>query len=358
MKKTVLFDEHIRLKARMVEFSGWNMPVMYTNVIDEHNTCRNKVALFDTSHMGEFILTGRDSVAFLQKIVAKDISNLKENKCVYTVMCNEKGGVIDDLIIYKHNDEKFMIVVNAGTIDKDFKHMNENKEGFEIELENISDETAKLDVQGLDSFKILEKLFNTDVKRFSFKEAVLNKEKAIISGTGYTGEKGFELYIPNDLAVETWNKILGIGKEFGIKPAGLGARDTLRLECCYSLYGHELNDAISPIEGGIKFTVSMDKDDFIGKKALQKIIDRKERILVAFELMERGIPREHYKIYKDNEEIGFVTSGTMSPTFKKGLGLALIKTEYSQLNTEIDIKIREKLYKAKVVKRPFYAYNG
>jgi len=323
---------------------------MYSNVIQEHNECRNNCVIFDTSHMGEFVLTGKGAIPFLQKVVAKDISKLENNKCMYTVMCNEKGGVIDDLIIYKYSDEKFMLVVNAGTIESDFKHLIANKEDFDIIIENISEDMAKIDVQGPNSFDILEKLFQENVERFCFKEI---EDNIIVSGSGYTGEKGFELYLPNNIATEYWNKII----DMGVMPAGLGARDTLRLESCYSLYGHEINEEISPIEGGIKFTISMDKE-FIGKEALQKIIEKGDRVLVAFELIERGVPRDGYKVEKNGEEIGFVTSGTMSPTFKKGLGLALIRKEYSDLSTEIDINIREKLYKAKIVKKPFYAYKG
>lgn len=356
MKRTPLYNEHIKLGAKIIEFNNWQMPVQYTNIIDEHITTRNKACIFDTSHMGEFLTEGKDSVKFLQRILAKDINKLENGKCLYTVMCNENGGIIDDLLVYKFKDEKFMLVVNAGTIEKDFKHLIANKENFDVEIKNISNETAKLDIQGHEAEKILQKLTQAnlnELKRFDFKEILLNVIKILISRSGYTGEDGFELYFNKEKAVEIWNKILEAGKEHGLKPAGLGARDTLRLESCYSLYSHELNENISPIEAGIPFTVSFDKE-FIGKKALEKIKAAQKRVIAGFEMLEKGVPRQNYKIVKNNKEIGYVTSGTMSPTLKKGIGMALIDINYSAIGTEIDINIRDKLYKAKIVKKPFY----
>ena len=334
---------------------------MYTNVIEEHNNTRTNASIFDTCHMGEFMIEGKDSIKFLQKILTKDISKLQNEKCAYTIMCNKEGNTIDDLFVYKFNNNQFMLVTNAGTIEKDFKHFIANKNNFNLEIKNISDETAKLDIQGPKSEKILQKLTSTslfEIKRFNFKEIELNNTEIIISRSGYTGEDGFEIYFNKEKAGEVWKRILEAGKEYHLNPAGLGARDTLRLECCYSLYGHELNKNISPVEAGLSFAISFDKENFIGKEALKKIKENQKKKIVAFKLLERGIPREHYKIQKNGQEIGEVTSGTLSPTLKKGIGLALVGINYADLETEIDINIRNRLYKGKIVKKPFYAYKG
>ncbi len=361
MKKTPLYDEHVKLGARIVDFNGWQMPVMYTNVIDEHTRTRTKAALFDISHMGEFMIEGKDATPFLQKVLAKDISKINIRRCAYTVMCNENGGTIDDLFVYCLDDNRFMLVTNAGTIEKDHIHLVKNRKDMDVRIANISDETTKLDIQGPESEKILQKLTETklaEIKRFDFKEIALNNIGIMISRSGYTGEDGFEIYFNKNKAIEIWNILLETGKEHGLKPAGLGARDTLRLECCYSLYGHEINENTSPIEAGIPFTISFDKENFIGKEALINTKNNQKKKLIAFELIEKGIPRQNYKVLKDNKEIGYVTSGTLSPTLKKGIGLALINIEFANLETEIDINIRDKLYKAKIVKKPFYTYNG
>ena len=361
MKRTPLYDEHVKLGAKIVNFNNWEMPVQYTSVIDEHNTTRTKVGLFDICHMGEFLIEGKDSVQFLQKILAKDISKLEQGKCIYTVMCDEKGSTVDDLFVYKFKENKFMLVTNASTIEKDLKHLVANRKEMDTTISNISNDMAKLDIQGPKAKEIMENALNIDLselKRFEFKDRVINKIYFIISRSGYTGEDGFEMYFNSEKASEIWNLLLEKGKEQGIKPIGLGARDTLRLECCYSLYGHELNEKINPIEAGISFAVSLNKEGFIGKEALENIKNNQKNKIVAFELLEKGIPRHGYKVLKDNKEIGHVTSGTLSPTLKKGIGLALININYAELETEIDINIRDKLYKAKIIKKPFYNYNG
>ena len=362
IKRTLLYEAHIKLGARMVEFEGWLMPVFYTNVIDEHITTRTKAGLFDICHMGEIMVEGGDAFRLVQKLVTKDINNLGEGDVVYTVMCNENGGIADDLTIYCFNNNKYMLVVNAGTIDKDLRWIRKWSLGFDVTITNKTDELAKLDLQGPNSEQILQKMTKADLKnlkRFGFIEGEISGVKAIISKTGYTAEDGFELYFDVGKAAEIWNKILMVGKEFGLKPIGLGARDTLRLEACYSLYGHELNEKITPVEAGIGFAVSGDKDDFIGKKVLKEQIENgTKRLIVAFEMVEKAIPRNDYEIFKDGKKIGHVTSGTMSPTFKKGIGLGMISIENAKVGNEIEIKIRDKLYKANVVKRPFYGYKG
>jgi aminomethyltransferase len=344
-----------------VEFGGWEMPVYYTNVIEEHINTRTNASIFDTCHMGEFLIEGKEAIKFLQKVIAKDVEKLENGKCFYSVMCNEKGGVVDDLFLYRLSDNKFMIVANAGTIEKDLKHLVANRGKIDVRISNISNDMGKLDIQGPNSQKIMEGFLDMnldDIKRFQFKETFSNKAYLIISRSGYTGEDGFEIYLDSKKAAEFWSKILETGKEYGLKPAGLGARDTLRIEACYSLYGHEINESISPIEAGIDFAVSIDKkENFIGKDALVKIKNSQKRVNVAFELTKKGIPREHYKVLKDGKEIGYVSSGTMSPTFRKGIGMALTDIQYSSIGTEIDINIREKPYKARIVKKPFYAYR-
>jgi aminomethyltransferase len=349
----------LKLGAKIIEFGGWDMPVYYSNVIDEHLTTRSKSGLFDICHMGEFFIEGKHVLDFLQKILAKDVNKLLDGKAFYTVMCNEKGGIIDDLLAYRFNQNKFMLVVNAANIEKDFRWLLGQKSFFDdATLIDKSKEIAKLDLQGPKSQEILQKLTGTDLKslrRFCFTESTVNNVATIISRTGYTGEDGFELYFSSQDAIRQWNKLLGVGKEFGIKPIGLGARDTLRIEAGYSLYGHELNEEINPLEAGLGFTVSLDKDDFIGKNALLSIKDNDlKNKIIAFEMLERGIPRQDYIVYKKDVKIGNVTSGTMSPTFKKGIGLALIEARYAIVGEEIDVMIRDKTYKAKIVKRPFY----
>ena len=336
------------------------MPVFYTNVIEEHIATRTKAGLFDICHMGEFLIEGKDAAAFLQKVITNDIGKLPVGKAFYSVMCHEDGGIVDDIFIYKVKDVKFMMVVNASNIDKDFKWLMQHKSFLdEVTIINISDTTAKLDLQGPSAERILQSLTDfqlAELKRFHFFEGRVDGVSALVSRTGYTGEDGFEIYFNYAKAVQLWNKILAVGKEYGLKPIGLGARDTLRVEACYSLYGHELTDQINPLEAGLGFIVKLNKSEFIGKKTLQAT--NPSKTIVAFDMSERGIPREHYKALKNDQDIGVVTSGTMSPTFKKGIGMAFIQSDQAAEGNEIHINIREKLYKAKIVKRPIYAYHG
>ena len=274
-------------------------------------------------------------------------------------MCYENGTTVDDLFVYCLEENEFMLVVNAANVEKDYEWVKKNSNEFDVEVIDKSDETTKLDLQGPKAEEILQKLTDVDLKelkRFNFIDAEVNGVKTIISRTGYTGEDGFELYFDVNKAVEMWNKLLETGKGI-VKPIGLGARDTLRVEACYSLYGHELNEQISPIESGIGFIVKPDKQDFIGKESLLKIKENQTKKIIAFEMIDRGIPRANYEIMKNNEKIGVVTSGTFSPTLKKNIGLGIVNIEHANIDNEIDIMIRDKSYKAKVVKRPFYAFN-
>ena len=360
LKKTPLVNVHEKLGARMVEFGGWYMPVQYTNVIDEHTTTRTKAGLFDICPMGEFIGKGKDSTQFLQQLIVGNINKLIIGKVMYSLMCYENGTVIDDIFIYHLKENEFMIVVNTSNIDKDFDWIKKHSDKFDVEIKNISEQTGKIDIQGPLSEKILKKLTNADLpQRFHFIEADVAGIKTLFSRTGYTGEDGFELYIPSEETEKMWNALLEAGKDEGLKPIGLGARDTLRIEACYSLYGHEINESITPIEAGLSWAVKTGKKDFIGKSILEKQKkEGTEKTLVAFEMLERGIAREHYEVFVDDKNIGYVTSGTYSPTFRKSLGMALLKKEFSNIGNKINIKIRGKLYNAIVVKRPFYEYNG
>lgn len=360
MKRTLLYEKHVELGARMVPFANWEMPVFYTTVIDEHLTVRSKVGLFDICHMGEFIVKGKGAFDFLQYVMTNDLNKLVEGKAFYSAMCNENGGVIDDLFIYMISKEEYMVVVNAANVEKDFVWLKKYSNGFDVELDDISEETAKLDLQGPLAQQALQKLVNYDLdelKRFYFVKIKVNDIICTVSRTGYTGDDGFELYFDISKANEVWNAVLDAGDELGIKPIGLGARDTLRVEACYSLYGHELNESISPFEAGTGFVVKMDKEDFIGKSALEKIKESYEYHTVAFELLDKGVPRQGYEVMSEGKFVGKVTSGTMSPTFKKGIGLACVQKSINA-GSEIHINIRGRPYKALVVKRPIYNFRG
>lgn len=362
LKNTPLVNEHIRLGAVMVPFNGWNMPVQYTNVTDEHLATRFNAGIFDTSHMGELIVSGESSEEFLQKMVTNDISRLREESSCYSFMCYENGNVIDDLFIYKIAENEFFIVVNSSTIEKDFEWLTRHKANG-IELKNISNDTAKIDLQGPKAKDTMQKLTDfslSKIKRFECQRVKLEgvEDSVLISRTGYTGEDGFEIYFNPESAVFIWNSILAAGKEFGIKPCGLGARDTLRIEACYSLYGHELSESLSPIEAGLGFAVKFNKD-FIGKDALQHQKNNGTgKKLVCFEMIDKAVPRENYGIIANNEKAGYVSSGTFSPLFKRGIGMGYIRSDLAYAGNEVLIQIRGKEYKAVIVERPFYKYHG
>ncbi|WP_331681773.1 glycine cleavage system aminomethyltransferase GcvT, partial [Romboutsia sp.] len=358
LKRTVLYDVHKEIGAKFFEFSGWEMPLEYEGMIKEHKIVRNSAGLFDVSHMGEVCIEGKEASTFIQNLITNDISNLKDEEIIYTPMCYENGGVVDDLLVYKFNEEKFLLVINAGNIDKDINWIQENAKGYEVNISNISQEISQLAVQGPKSKEILQKLTDVDlneIKFFNFKSdiTVCNKP-CIISRTGYTGEDGFEIYCKNEYAKNIWNEILKAGKE-EIKPIGLGARDTLRFEACLPLYGNEINESISPLEGGLSYFVKLNKDNFIGRQSLVKQKEQGlKRKLVGFEMIGKGIPRHGYNVKVNDEVIGFVTTGYSSPTLNKTIGLAIIDSKYENIDTEIDIAIRKKVVKAKIINKPFY----
>lgn len=360
LKRTPLYEVYKDYGAKTIDFGGWDLPVQFSSIKEEHEAVRSKAGLFDVSHMGEIEVKGTDSLAYLQKMMTNDISKLKNSGAQYTAMCYENGGTVDDLLVYKIEDDHYLLVVNASNIDKDYKWMEDHLEG-NVEIKNLSEDMGQIAIQGPLSEKVLQKLSSNvnlaEIGFFKFQQDVeLNGIKALISRTGYTGEDGFEIYCDAKDAVALWNAVLKAGEEEGVLPCGLGARDTLRFEANLALYGQELSPEISPLEAGIGFAVKVNKEaDFIGKDALQK---QKEngvpRKLVGIEMIDRGIPRHGYPVFQGENLIGEVTTGTQSPTLKKNIGLALLKREFSELGTEVEIEIRGKRLKAKVAATPFY----
>lgn len=358
MKRTPLYEMHCRQGGKIIDFGGWELPVQYTGIIEEHEQVRNAAGLFDVSHMGEITVKGSDAEKLIQKLVTNNILGAKEYQAVYSPMCYPDGGVVDDLLVYKYTSQDYLLIVNASNTDKDFEWIQQNLEG-DVEIQNVSSHYAQLAIQGPKAEAILQKLTDTplsEIKFFYFKPKVsLEGIEALVSRTGYTGEDGFEIYVAFGNAVQVWEKLLAAGKEEGLVPVGLGARDTLRFEAALPLYGQEIAQDISPLEAGLGRFVKLDKEDFIGKAALVKQKEEGiQRKLVGFEMVDRGIPRSHYEIQAEGKNIGFVTTGSFSPTLKKNIGLALVEGSFAEEGTEFDVVIRNKLVKAKVVKIPFY----
>ncbi|MBU8731323.1 MULTISPECIES: glycine cleavage system aminomethyltransferase GcvT [Cytobacillus] len=359
LKRTPLFEVYKDYGAKTIDFGGWDLPVQFSSIKEEHEAVRTKAGLFDVSHMGEIEVKGTDSLKYLQKMMTNDISKLKNSGAQYTAMCYENGGTVDDLLVYKIEDDHYLLVVNASNIEKDFNWLQDHAEG-NVELKNLSEDMAQLAIQGPLAEKVLQKLAGTnlsDIGFFKFQQDVdLNGKKALVSRTGYTGEDGFEVYCDAQDAVALWIEILEAGKEEGVLPCGLGARDTLRFEANLALYGQELSPEITPLEAGIGFAVKVNKEaDFIGKEVLK---NQKEngvpRKLAGIEMIDRGIPRHGYPVYKGEELIGEVTTGTQSPTLKKNIGLVLIKKEHADPGTDLEVEIRGKRLKAKIAATPFY----
>lgn len=358
MKNTALIDIHKELGAKIVPFAGYNMPVSYEGVNIEHETVRKGVGVFDVSHMGEFLVTGEKALELIQKISSNDASKLTDGKAQYSCMPNEKGGIIDDLIIYRFNEEKYLLVVNASNIEKDWDWINHHN-SMDATIADMSDEYSLLAIQGPKAAEAMQSLTEvnlSELKFYTFKVAEFaGAEQVIISATGYTGSGGFEIYVKNEDAKTVWNNVFEAGAEYRIKPIGLAARDTLRLEMGYCLYGNDIDDTTSPIEAGLGWITKFTKD-FINSEELKKQKEEgPKRKLVAFELNERGIPRQGYDIEDENGKvIGVVTSGTMSPSLEKGIGMGYVPTEMSQPGNTINIKVRKNAIPATVVKLPFY----
>jgi len=355
IKKTHFHDIHVKLGARMVEFAGFSMPVQYESIIKEHEAVRSSVGIFDISHMGEFLLEGKDVKSLLQFVMVNDLKLLEPSKGQYSCMCYQNGTVVDDLVYYEENSEKFRMVVNASNIEKDYRWLKDHINNRDVKITNLSAKRSRLAVQGPKTDELLQPIIDVDlskINRFYFAHCKLKNMPMFLARTGYTGERGFELSFENTYAEKLWSELI----KLGASPAGLGARDSLRLEACYSLYGHEISDSISPIEAGLNWLVKQKEGiDYIGKEILLKQKNEgTERIIVGLNLLDKGILRENYKIFKDGDEIGYITSGGYSPTLKKTIGLALIQNQYSKNGTELEIKIREKLLKGIVVSTPFY----
>ncbi|HIS35884.1 TPA: glycine cleavage system aminomethyltransferase GcvT [Candidatus Scatousia excrementigallinarum] len=356
-KETYLHDKHIQLGARMVDFAGWHMPVQYTSIIEEHKTVRENVGLFDVSHMGEVFVSGKDSLAFLQKIVPQDISKLAYEKAVYCQLPNKKGGLIDDLIIYKLGINYYLVICNAARIDEDLNWMVRNKKGLDVKIDNQSHNYSLLAVQGPKADSLLRTMgLDTQQESFTIKPATICGRKLLISRTGYTGEDGYELLVENEYSEELWDKILDYGKEFGIKPIGLGARDTLRLEAALHLYGNDLDENTTPIEAGLSWSVPKDKkEDYNGKDVIMnQIANGTDKKLIGLKMLDKGIARHEYEVYKDGEKIGVITSGGVSPVLNTNIALAYVKNDKDICTgSVVQVMIREKLHNAEVVKRPF-----
>lgn len=356
MKTTPFTDKHIALGAKMHEFAGYNMPIEYSGIIDEHLTVRSGVGVFDVSHMGEFWVKGPGALPFLQKLTSNDVSKLTVGKVQYSCLPNGRGGIVDDLVIYRYEDEKYLLVVNASNIEKDWAWcVQHNTES--AELENASDRMAQLAVQGPKATEMLQKLTSvnlSEIPYYGFRVGdFAGVQEVILSNTGYTGAGGFELYFYPEHADQVWNALFETGKEYGLKPIGLGARDTLRLEKGFCLYGNDIDDTTSPLEAGLGWiTKFVDGKDFIDRPFLEKQkAEGVQRKLVRFEMQERAIPRHGYDIVNaEGEKIGHVTSGTMLPGTKTGIGMGYVQTPYAQPDTRIFIAIRNKNVEAKVVK--------
>lgn len=358
MKNTALTHIHEKLGAKMVPFAGYNMPVQYEGVNAEHETVRNGVGVFDVSHMGEFLLTGPKALDLIQKVTTNDAAALTVGRAQYSCMPNDNGGIVDDLIIYKIKEEQYLLVVNASNIEKDWNWIS-SKNDMGVEMRNLSDDYSLLAIQGPKAVEAMQPLTSVDlsaIKYYHFEVAdFAGIPHVIISATGYTGSGGFEIYAKNDEIEQIWNKVFEAGASYGIKPIGLAARDTLRLEMGFCLYGNDINDNTSPLEAGLGWITKFSKD-FVNSEALKKQKEEGvKRKLVGFELTERGIPRHDYEITdKEGNVIGIVTSGTMSPSLNKGIGLGYVPSEYAAPGSEIFIRIRKNDVPATVVKLPFY----
>lgn len=366
LKRTALFEEHQRLGGRLIDFGGWELPVQYSGVMDEHLACRNSAGLFDVSHMGEVTVEGPDAEAFLNTLVTNNVAKVAIQQAQYAAMCNERGGIVDDLVIYRRTKDRFLVVVNASNTDKDFAWMKQvlesNRQRFSnVRLSNESSRYTQIAIQGRNAAAILRKLTSSDlssIKTYWFTEGTVLKDvPAILARTGYTGEDGFEIYVPWETGPEVWRALVEAGTPEGLKPCGLGARDTLRLEMKYPLYGHELSDETNPLEAGLGWVVKLDKGDFVGRVPTLALKEKGlARQLVGLRLLERGIPRQGYAVHtKDGtQSVGVLTSGTQSPSLKQAIGIAYVAMSHSKVGTLVTVDIRGTKVPAEIVPTPFY----
>ena len=354
MKKTTLYNKHINLNAKMVDFGGFNMPIQYSGISIEHNAVRKDVGIFDVSHMGEFIIDGNDSLNFLEHVCSNNISKIEIERAQYNCFVNPNGGIIDDLIVYRIDITKFMLVVNAANIQKDWMWLNTNLKGFDCTITDVSDKIGLISVQGPKSQILISELFDykfESLKKFSFKNIIFFNENIIVSNTGYTGTIGYELYTHNKIIPNIWEELLNKGEKYNIKPIGLGARDTLRMEMGYCLYGNDIDDKTTPFEANLMWITNLEKE-FIGKEKVLSSIKNSSKNMINFKMIERGIPRNSYEIKNEKGvKIGYVTSGTFSPSSKVGIGIGYINYNY-KMGSKIFISIRDKLVKAEIIKLP------
>lgn len=358
VKETYLHEKHVNLGAKMVDFAGWHMPVQYSSIIEEHKTVRENVGLFDVSHMGEVFISGKDATEFLNKIVPQDIKKLDYEKAVYCQLPNKNGGLIDDLIIYKLGIESYLVICNASRIDEDLNWIVRNKRGMNVKIDNQSHNYSLLAIQGPRAIDVMKKMgYNiSNQKSFTIKPAIISGIKLLASRTGYTGEDGFELLVENEYSEFLWDKILEEGKEFDIKPIGLGARDTLRLEAALHLYGNDLDEKTTPVEAGLSWSIPKDKaENYNGKEIIMnQLTNGVAKKLVGLEMLDKNIARHGYEVYYNGEKVGHITSGGVSPSTGKNIALAYVKNiPEICIGTTIQVMIREKLHDAKIVKRPF-----
>lgn len=357
-RQTPLYEIHLKYGAKMVPFAGWLMPVQYSGILEEHKAVRTAAGIFDVSHMGEIWIEGEKALDAVQRLITNDAARLSNNQIMYSPMCYPDGGVVDDILVYKMALDKYLLVVNAGNHGKDLAWITEQA-GKTASITDRSEETLQIALQGPAALEILQNLTEEpleQIKYYWFTEGKVKDIDCIISRTGYTGEDGFEIYAAREKAVELWENLLEAGQNAGLKPAGLGARDTLRFEACMPLYGNELSPAITPLEAGLKPFVKLEKDHFIGRNALLKQREQgMAKKLVGFEMQERGIPRTGYPIKDQNgEPIGFVSSGTFAPTLQKNLGLGFVNTGHAVIGQSIFVEVRGKQLEARIIKRPFY----
>jgi aminomethyltransferase len=354
MKKTPLYNQHVQLDAKMVDFGGFNMPIQYRGISIEHQCVRNDVGIFDVSHMGEFFVQGNESTSFLNFICSNDINKIEIQKAQYNCFVNNHGGIVDDLIVYRIQEKKYMLVVNAANIEKDWKWIKKNIQNFDCKIINSSADIGLISVQGPESLNLINDTFSknfSNLKKFSFNNILVSNKSIIVSNTGYTGSKGYELYIDASIISSIWNKLIQEGKKYKLQPIGLGARDTLRMEMGYCLYGNDIDDITTPYEANLMWVTDI-KKDFIGKEKVLKSMELSSKRMINFKMIERGIPRNGYEICNiKGDKIGYVTSGTFSPSNKVGIGIGYLKIEYS-MGDEIFILIRDKLVKAEIIKLP------
>ena len=358
LKTTPLLDLHKELGAKLVPFAGWNMPIQFAGVLSEHTCVRERVGLFDVSHMGEIEVKGKDAKNFLQFLLSNNVEKMFDGSILYSLMCYETGGVVDDLLAYRFSENHYFLCVNASNSDKDYDWIARHASSFDVNIKNISSETSQLALQGPDAKNVLQSLCGIsldDLSYYNFRKGMVNNVESLISRTGYTGEDGFELYLSPEKVSEVFRSLMEQGRSYGVQPIGLGARDTLRIEMGYPLYGNEIDNNPTPLDAGLGWVIKFDKGEFLGRGSLlkQKEQGSLRRKLVGLKLLTRGVPRAHYQVFKNGESVGEVTSGTFSPTLNTGVGLCYVSSEYSDIGNHLDVKIRDQLVATEVIQLPF-----